>query len=613
MSLIRRQMINRNSCFRILKARQQPWSSLIRNTFPVQSSRLLHSSRTLLSKKENITKSQLLEQASSSLSRLWIHIKWPLTRNNRPFSLDDFSAFASWLLMGNVLWIILGTTTFGLVTMYSIDTFDRFWNVVKGEQNLGSEDKDTKKKLNDDSFLGFIASSILSQGLGLKFVFQKGNVVPEFADGMLKFKNLKVYSTKSPAEELSFIASIQELNLSLSFKKWYKGNGLIYDMEIFGMDATVYKNLESVANEAPIKDKSIPLSSMALSFSKYNDRTYNDIDEHGTEQLERLEQSPKLSLLAPNYEFSHVKIHDSVIALYEGTDRVPLKISIFSGDLPRLRGSRLLLDFFNANNVAGAVNDAMFTIHKHQTFLNNENVVRFKLDGIDMGSLSKANPQLKFNWIANGKAEIIANIRLPPADGAKEDGHSNAPLLSGIFQKLLDEFKVLTSPKEQELSNEHPESSLVKSAVTAIYETFSHNKEEKPIMNEAEYVIVDVKVKFTDLKATLPQELPLASSSLVPFVSLQELRSLISYVNEVEPDSDHPIIINTTVIEKMSDLYNLDNISQTRLFDVIVSDIYDDFSKLIKLEEKRIIEEKSNMWSHSLASQLLLLGLGVLA
>ena len=232
MSLIRRQMINRNSCFRILKARQQPWSSLIRNTFPVQSSRLLHSSRTLLSKKENITKSQLLEQASSSLSRLWIHIKWPLTRNNRPFSLDDFSAFASWLLMGNVLWIILGTTTFGLVTMYSIDTFDRFWNGVKGEQNLGSEDKDTNKKLNDDSFLGFIASSILSQGLGLKFVFQKGNVVPEFADGMLKFKNLKVYSTKSPAEELSFIASIQELNLSLSFKKWYKGNGLIYDMEL---------------------------------------------------------------------------------------------------------------------------------------------------------------------------------------------------------------------------------------------------------------------------------------------------------------------------------------------------------------------------------------------
>lgn len=132
-------------------------------------------------------------------------------------------------------------------------------------------------------------------------------------------------------------------------------------------------------------------------------------------------------------------------------------------------------------------------------------------------------------------------------------------------------------------------------------------------MNEAEYVIVDVKVKFTDLKATLPQELPLASSSMVPFVSLQELRSLISYVNEVETDSDHPIIINTTVIEKMSDLYNLDNISQTRLFDVIVSDIYDDFSKLIKLEEKRIIEEKSNMWSHSLASQLLLLGLGVLA
>lgn len=28
-------------------------------------------------------------------------------RNNRPFTMDDFTAFFSWLVMGNVLWIIL--------------------------------------------------------------------------------------------------------------------------------------------------------------------------------------------------------------------------------------------------------------------------------------------------------------------------------------------------------------------------------------------------------------------------------------------------------------------------------------------------------------------------
>lgn len=515
--------------------------------------------------------------------------------------------------MGNVLWIILGTTTFGLVTMYSIDTFDRFWNVIRGEESLGDTDDSDKHSSRDDSFLGFVSGSILSQGLGLKFVFERGNVVPEFSDGMLKFKNLKVYSNKSASPELSYAASVQELNLSLSFKKWYRGNGLIEDMEIIGMDAKIFRNAELPLENSVIANRQTPFSSMALSFSKYNERTYNEIDEHGAELLENLQRAEKISFLESTYDFSHVKILDSVFEVYEGKGNLPLKISIFSCDLPRLRGSRLLVDFFNASNVAGAINDAMFTIHKHQVFLNNENVVRFKLDGIDMGSLSRANPQLKFNWIANGKAEIIANIRLPPMDGDKEESSSNSPLMGGLFQKMLNELKDLTCPREAANPDDDSENSLVKSAVSAIYETFADNKVDAPAANDAEYVIVNVKVKFTDLKAKVPSDLPMASSSTVPFVTLQDLRSLISYVNEVDSSSESPIVINTTVIEKLTDLYNLDNISQTRLLDVIVSDIYDDFSKLIKLEKKRIIEEKSNMWSHSLASQLLLLGLGVLA
>lgn len=515
--------------------------------------------------------------------------------------------------MGNVLWIFLGTTTFGLVTMYSIDTFDRFWNAVRGIESSDDNDDSDSRKSRDNSFLGFIAGSILSQGLGLKFVFEKGNAVPEFSEGMLKFKNLKVYSNKSASPEISYAASVQELNLSLSFKKWYSGNGLIEDMEIIGMDAKIFRNAENPSECTTQTNAQIPFSSMALSFSKYNERAYNDVDEHGAELLENLERADKLSFLESTYEFSHVKILDSVFEFYEGKGDVPLKISVFSCDLPRLRGSRILVDFFNASNVAGAINDAMFTIHKHQVFLKNENVVRFKLDGIDMGALSRANPQLKFNWIANGKAEVIANIRLPSMDGEKEENVSNSSPLGGLFKKLLNELRDLTSPKEHSGTEHESENSLVKSAVSAIYETFADNKDATPTTNEAEYVIVNVKVKFTDLKAKVPADLPMASSSAVPFVTLQDLRSLISYVNEIDSSSENPIVINTTVIEKLTDLYNLDNISQTRLLDVIVSDIYDDFSKLIKLEKKRIIEEKSNMWSHSLASQLLLLGLGVLA
>lgn len=569
---------------------------------------MLHESRHLL--KQQVTKSQLLAQAQTPLARLLIHIKWPLTRNNRPFSLDDFTAFSAWLFMGNVLWIVLGTTTFGLVTMYSVDKFDKFYKTLKGEPEEGEVDESHK----DDSFLGYLAGTILSHGLGVKIVFEQGNVVPELIDGMLRFKNLKVYSTKSNGEvqSLAFSAAILEVNMSLSFKKWYEGQGLIYNLEIFGMNAKVYKNeLMPVADPLLLpKDKSIPLSSMAMSFSRYSDNAdvQNDVNEHNTEILENLSNVPKSTFIDSYYYFAHVKLQDSYIELYENQDNTPFQISIFNCDMPRLRGNRLLIDFFNANNVTGAVNNSMFTIHKHQQFLDSDNVVRFKLDGINMGSLSKANPQQKFSWIVNGKAEIVADIRLPSLE-EKEDG-DEASLIGGVFQKLLDEFKDITSPKEVVDINEN-DTSLIKGAITAIYETFSSQKEDQKVSNDSEYVIVNFKIKFTDLKATLPLHLPMASSSRVPFVTLQTLRSLIAFINNNEHQD--ALVIKTTVIEKLSDLYNLDNICQTRVFDAIVSDIYDDLVRMAKLDEKRIIEENTNKWSHSVVSQLLLLGLGVLA
>ncbi|KAK7686880.1 hypothetical protein QCA50_009956 [Cerrena zonata] len=85
--------------------------------------------------------------------------------------------------MGNVLWIILGTTTFGLVTMYSIHTFDNIWDTISAKNNGDDDDdNDDEKTISDQSVLGYITGSILSQGLGIKFEFKKGSVLPEWKD-----------------------------------------------------------------------------------------------------------------------------------------------------------------------------------------------------------------------------------------------------------------------------------------------------------------------------------------------------------------------------------------------------------------------------------------------
>lgn len=568
-------------------------------------------------------KKLLLAQNLSLLSRLWVHIKWPLTRNDRPLTMDDLSAFASWLVMGNLLWIFLGTTTFGFVVMYFLDTLDRFWKSLKSAAT-GSDDSEekkvlvTKSKSHDKSLIGELAGSVLSHGLGLRFSFEKGNVLPEFDEGMLKFKNVKVSlrSAQSKADNILFSAEISMLNLSLSFKKWYEGNGLIYNMEIYGMQAKVHRTHELPDKEMlPRSSQPLPtFNAMALSFSNYNDThsVQNDSNEHSYLELESVTQDKHISLFDPDYNLANVKIHDSTIELYENDDQVPFRITIFNCDLPRLRGNRLLIDFFNANNVTGTVNNSMFTIHKHQLFANSENTVRFKLDGIDMGSLSKANPQLKFNWLVSGKAEVVADIRLPDFEALEADRSSTDTHSSGFLQWIMDEIKDLTQPQSKGSKSSLQDESLLKGAITAIYETFNKPHEpEGASLRESDYVIVNVTVKFRNLKATLPLYLPMASSAPIPFVTLQNLRSLISYINGLEMEK--PLVIKTTVIEKLSDLYNLDIISQTRVFDAIVSDIYDDLSRMIKFDEKRIMEERSHMWSHSVISQLLLIGIGALA
>ncbi|OBA19455.1 hypothetical protein METBIDRAFT_79482 [Metschnikowia bicuspidata var. bicuspidata NRRL YB-4993] len=555
----------------------------------------------------------LLQQASSPAARLWVHIRWPLTRNDRPFSVDDFSAFASWVVMGQVLWVFLGTTTFVLVAMYFINTLDQFWNTIYGDETSdGSKDKSRAK---DESLLSRIAGSVLSHGLGAHIAFEKGHVLPHLEDGMLKFKNVTILLTEpsSKLASLDFSAKIAALNLSLSFKKWYEGKGLIYDLEIFGMHAKVARNDGTHTRQVMEQTIHPTFNSLALSFSGYHDshELQNDLREHKVEELTNMAGATGFSFLDSNYELASVKIRDSFVEIHGNQDTNALNVSIFNCDLPRLRGDRLLIDFFNADIVTGTVNNSMFTIHKHQTFLDSDNTVTFKLDGIDMGSLSSANPKLKFNWLASGKAEIVADIRLPNLENLNADYESPAVATSGAFRRFLEELGNLTNPKPASNAASSGEGNLLKGALMAIYETFASSSEKKVPVRDSDYVIVNVKVKFTDLKASLPPHLPMASSVSVPFTSLQNLRSLISYINGLE--TERPLVIKTTVIEKLTDLYNVDNISQTKMYDAIIGDIYEEFTRMIESDEKRIMREKSTMWSHSVMSQILLLGLGVLA
>jgi len=68
------------------------------------------------------TKEELLAAATGFWSRMKVHFKWFSIRSVRPWNADDWSAFVSWFVLGNIVWIFVGTTTFFSLIIFSINT-----------------------------------------------------------------------------------------------------------------------------------------------------------------------------------------------------------------------------------------------------------------------------------------------------------------------------------------------------------------------------------------------------------------------------------------------------------------------------------------------------------
>lgn len=538
-------------------------------------------------------KEELLSRASTPLGRLWVHVKWPLLRNDRPFSMDEMSAFASWLVMGNVLWILLGTTTFVLSAIYFLDTFGRAWDYAKTLlEERGTEVEQMGNAGNtagaDPSFIGWLTGKVLSAGMGVDVTFRKGHLLPQLDDGMLKFRNLAL--VLKPSHVPSFEARIAELDVSLSFKKWYSGHGLITDLSIFGMHVRVDKSPAQVALPQTSGGGALPDPT-----SRSSDPS-SDPSDPSDPSLDPLNTAS--ALIDPHYHIHHIRIRDLQFDIHDRGSTT--QISLFNCDMPRLRGNKLLVDFFNASIVTGTINNSMFSVHKTHTSAG-ETSTRFELKGIDLGYIS-ANPRLRFNWLVAGKAEVSADIRMPDWHPSESISTSIARLL----QHCVSEYGEATLKGAPKLSEPHhvDDDGLLKGAIVALYETFQSEKSVDP----AEYVVVNATVRFSDLKACMPRQLPVTAAG-VPFVTLQGLRSLVTYVNETA----RPLAIKTYGIEKVRDLDGTTGLTLTNLYECIVGDIYDDLLEKVKVDERRILEEKAVHWSHALMGQLFLIGLGVMA
>ena len=68
------------------------------------------------------SKEELLAAATGFWSRLKVRFKWFSIRSVRPYNFDEITALFSWVLLGHVVWVVVGTTTFFSLLILAINT-----------------------------------------------------------------------------------------------------------------------------------------------------------------------------------------------------------------------------------------------------------------------------------------------------------------------------------------------------------------------------------------------------------------------------------------------------------------------------------------------------------
>lgn len=99
------------------------------------------------------TKEELLAAATNFRQRLKVRFKWMSIRSMRPWNIDEWGAFVSWFMLGHLVWILVGTTTFFSLVILSINTV-----FAQGKAEFDPESPSVRR-------LNFVLQKLLRDGL----------------------------------------------------------------------------------------------------------------------------------------------------------------------------------------------------------------------------------------------------------------------------------------------------------------------------------------------------------------------------------------------------------------------------------------------------------------
>jgi distribution and morphology protein 31 len=557
------------------------------------------------------SREELLAAATGFWSRLKVRFKWFSIRSVRPFNADEIGAFFSWFLLGHVIWIVLGTTTFFSLAIFAVNT-------VFAQEALAR-------------WVGIY----LTKSSGIKVVFESA-IVPKWGDGVITFTNVFVcrrpgqgtgkVSKGSPSTEAAaaaataraeklkesgdsillnqysdnqytdeneedtnytqFDLSFKTVNVTLSFTKWFNSKGLLQDVEIKGVRGVIDRT--SVHYKGQYVDP----------------RSYKHEHNPG------------------DFEIDSFKLEDLLVTVHQPHHFRPFSISIFSCDLPQLRRQWLFYDFLAANMIHGSFDESLFTIHPRQMHghagrqigsgsdVNGQEVPwkkhsRLRIDGLNIDHLNRGI-EGPFSWIHEGNVDIVADIMFP-ADTDES--------ISKIMSDFYDRMEATVT------SSRHPHSGRQSSTIS---DDSIHNEGEMSIStfrdtsdDDKRFLVMDLRVHLNDIRAAVP-----IFTKDLSYVNNALIRPIVAYMNS----SKTFIPVHCRVVKRASEFDGSWTIFDSGLMDDLsaevrllpgnlstVADImqtYQAFAKDVTDDQARLRRfKKVGLWSLQLAVQAFFMGL----
>ena len=452
------------------------------------------------------SREELLAAATGFWSRLKIRFKWFSIRSVRPFNADEIGAFFSWILLGHVLWIILGTTTFFSLVIFAVNT-------VFAQETLAR-------------WVG----NYLTRSFGVEVVFESA-IVPKWGDGVITFKNVfvsrrpgqgagKVSKGSLPTEAAAAAAAagaeklkgseetisinakrdeeeedanytqfdlfIDTINVTLSFTKWFNSKGLLRDVEIKGVRGVIDR------------------TSVHYTGDYVDPRTYKHEHNPG------------------DFEINSFKLEDLLVTVHQPHDFRPFSISIFSCDLPQLRRQWLFYDFLSANMMHGSFDKSLFTIHPRQMHghvggqlgngleINGQTTPwkkhsRLRIDGLNIDHLNRGvgGP---FSWIHEGNIDIVADLKFPA-----DNDESIGKVMSDFYDRME---ATVTSSRHPQKARESTRSTNVHKELTASTD------------DDKRFLVMDLRVHLNDIRAAVP-----IFTKDLSYVNNALIRPIVAYMN----------------------------------------------------------------------------------